>query len=71
MNNPNFNYALSIEFKGMKFACEIIQDRVSIISKGFPEEGIYESLRLYLEEEGFISAIDDRKGILSLFKSWE
>ena len=54
----------------MKFVCEIIQDRVSIISKGFPEEGIYESLRYYLEEEGFIPAIDDRKGILSLFNNF-
>jgi hypothetical protein len=70
MNNINFNYVLSIEFKGMKFVCEIIQDRVSIISKGFPEEGIYESLRYYLEEEGFIPAIDDRKGILSLFNNF-
>jgi hypothetical protein len=71
MNNSNFDYVLSIEYKGMKFACEIIQDRVSIISKGFPDEGMYESLRYYLEEEGFIPAIDDRKGILSLFKSWD
>ena len=68
MINSNFNYVLSIEYKGQKFVCDIEQEKVAIISKGWPSENIYESLRYYLEEEGFIPAADDRKGISSWYK---
>jgi len=68
MENPDFNYVLQIEYKGQKFVCEVEGTKVAIISKGWPSDRLFESLRYYLEEEGFIPALDDSKGILSMFK---
>jgi hypothetical protein len=64
----NNNYVLDITYKGSMFRCEVNGTEVAIISKGWPDERMYESLRYYLEEEGFIKELDERKGILDLFK---
>ena len=52
----------------MEFNCEVNGIQVAIQSRGFFEERAWESLKKYLEDEGFIKEIDERKGILDLLK---
>ena len=58
-----------IHFLGRPYKCDIIETNVIIEGWGPINEYHYASLRNYLEDEGFIRAIDERKGILDLFKS--
>lgn len=62
-------YTVYIHFLGQPYKCDIINDNVTIEGWGPVDEQLYSSLRNYLEDEGFIKAIDERKGILDLFKT--
>ena len=52
----------------MEFNCEVDGIRVAIQSRGFIEDRAWDSLKKYLEDEGFIKELDKQKGILDLFK---
>jgi hypothetical protein len=64
---PKLQYDFDITFKGYKYHVDIKNERVGIASIGLPPDGDYEALRKYLEEEGFIVAIDQERGIFDLF----
>jgi hypothetical protein len=62
-------YSFDITYSGMAFRCDVDGTSISVQSRGFFEERAWESLKRYLEAEGFIKELDERKGILDLFKS--
>jgi hypothetical protein len=62
-------YSFDIIYSGMEFRCEVDGIRIAVQSRGFFEERTWESLKKYLEAEGFIKELDEQKGILDLFKS--
>ena len=53
----------------MEFKCDVNGIHLTVQSRGFLEDHAYDSLKRYLEAEGFIIELDQRKGILDLFKS--
>jgi len=53
----------------MEFRCDVDGVHLTVQSRGFLNDRAYESLRRYVEAEGFIVELDQRKGILDLFKS--
>jgi hypothetical protein len=61
-------YSFSIVYSGMEFNCEVNGTNLTVQSRGFFEERAWESLKKYLEAEGFITELDKQKGILDLFK---
>lgn len=61
-------YSFTITYSGMEFNCEVDGIRVAIQSRGFIEDRAWDSLKKYLEDEGFIKELDKQKGILDLFK---
>jgi len=62
-------YSFTIVYSGMEFNCEVDGIRIAVQSRGFFEERAWDSLKKYLEAEGFIKELDEKKGILDLFKS--
>ena len=64
----NNDYNFTITYSGMEFNCEVNGTQVAIQSRGFFEERAWKSLKKYLEDEGFIKELDEKKGILDLFK---
>ena len=52
----------------MEFNCEVNGIQVAIQSRGFLEERAWESLKKYLEDEGFIKELDEQKGISDRYK---
>jgi len=62
-------YAFNIVYSGMEFNCEVDGIALTVQSRGFFEERAWTSLKKYLEAEGFIKELDERKGILDLFKT--
>jgi hypothetical protein len=62
-------YTIYIHFLGRPYKCDINETNVTIEGWGPIDEQHYASLRNYLEDEGFIKAADENKGILDLFKS--
>jgi len=68
----HMDYTFYIIFKGNKYKINVVGINVSIEGYGMSlidVQGEYESLRRYIEEEGFIREIDRRKGILDLFEA--
>ena len=65
----HYEYTVYIHYLGRPYKCDITDTNVSIEGWGPINEYHYVALRNYLEEEGFICAIDEKKGILDLFKS--
>ena len=63
------DYTFEILYGGGLFRCEVNGMNVTIQSRGLFDDRMYESLRHYLDAEGFIKELDERKGILNLFKS--
>jgi hypothetical protein len=68
MNKRHTDYAFYIKFYGKEFLCNVEGTNVTIISDLPAESNIYEHLRNYIENEGFITEIDQKNGILDLFK---
>ena len=62
-------YSFDITYSGMVFRCDVNGIHLTVQSRGFLDERAYDSLKRYLEAEGFIIELDQRKGILDLFKS--
>jgi hypothetical protein len=62
-------YSFDITYSGMEFRCDVNGIHLTVQSRGFLDERAYDSLKRYLEAEGFIIELDQRKGILDLFKS--
>ena len=62
-------YSFTIIYSGMEFNCEVDGIRVAVQTRGFLEERAWDSIKKYLEDEGFIKELDKQKGILDLFKS--
>ena len=62
-------YSFDILYSGMAFRCDVDGVHLTVQSRGFLDDRAYESLRKYVEAEGFIVELDQRKGILDLFKS--
>lgn len=52
----------------MEFNCEVNGTQVAVQTRGFLEERAWDSIKKYLEDEGFITELDKQKGILDLFK---
>jgi hypothetical protein len=68
---PHIDYAFYITFKGRQYKIDVVGTNVAIEGYGmsiFEVQGEYEVLRKYIEDEGFIKAVDERKGILDQFK---
>lgn len=61
-------YSFNITYSGMEFNCEVNGIQVAIQSRGFLEERAWESLKKYLEDEGFIKELDEQKGISDRYK---
>ena len=61
-------YTIFIHFLGKPYKCDVVETNVTIEGWGLIDEQHYDSLRNYLEDEGFIKASDERKGILDLFR---
>ena len=61
-------YTIFIHFLGKPYKCDVVETNVTIEGGGLIDEQHYDSLRNYLEDEGFIKASDERKGILDLFR---
>jgi hypothetical protein len=62
-------YTVYIHYLGRPYKCDIVEDNVTIEGWGPVNEYHYAALRNYLEDEGFIKATDERKGILDQFKT--
>jgi len=61
-------YSFTIMYSGMEFNCEVNGLQLTVQSRGFLEEHAYKSLKKYLEDEGFIRELDERKGISDRYK---
>jgi len=61
-------YSFTIVYSGMEFNCEVNGTQVAVQTRGFLEERAWDSIKKYLEDEGFITELDKQKGILDLFK---
>jgi hypothetical protein len=64
---PKLQYDFEITFNGYVYHIDVQGNNVGIASIGLPPDGHYEVLRKYLEDEGFIVAIDQERGIFDLF----
>lgn len=60
-------YNFFIKFRGRDFNVYVKGSEVTIEGLGIIDENTYEVLRNYIEDEGFITEADQRKGIYELF----
>jgi hypothetical protein len=68
MKKRHTDYAFYIKFYGKEFLCNVEGTNVTVVSEGIVDENVYEMLRNYIENEGFITEIDRKNGILDIFK---
>ena len=64
---PINEYTVYIHFLGRPYKCDISGTNVTMEGWGPIDEYHYASLRNYLEDEGFITESDKRKGVYNLF----
>ena len=64
----SLEYNFEITFKGHKYHVDICEESVGIASLGLQAIEEYDALKKYLVDEGFIVAIDEKRGILDKLK---
>jgi hypothetical protein len=61
------NYDFLIKYQGRTFNVFVKGTNVTIEGFGPIDDNLYEGLRKYIEDEGFIAEADQKKGIFKLF----
>ena len=63
------DYKFNIQYLGQWFEIDVQGVNINITGFGILPDGQYELIRDYVINEGFIKEVDEKSGVLDLFKS--